>query len=155
MNNKLPPELHMVKGTKGVNMGALLPDNVKSRVPVAEWMDNPDAWNKVTFVEETAEYLELVYGIGSRQDRHILAMLADYIDMYIDCSKNIAIEGLISITNDGKTVGQSPYVAIRKDSLMRIINLMNELGLTPRSRLQSGKNDAAPMSKFLAGVVVK
>ena len=152
MQNKLPPELHIVHGTKGVNQGVLIPESLRKRIPPAEWLDNPQAWNKQKFVLETADFLYLTYGIGNDQDKHTITMLADQMDLYIQCNKGIAEQGIISEYNDGKTVGPNPHVAIREKTLAKIILLMNELGLTPRSRLSSGKvEENSSVAKFLRG----
>lgn len=153
MGNKLPGELHLINGSKGMNQGGLLPESVRGRIPVAEWMDNPDAWDKTKFVNETAEFMYAVYGIGSEQDRHTLAMLADQIDTYIVCDKHIAAEGHVVEFNEGKTIGANPYVTIRKQTLSLILQLMNEMGLTARSRFAKTKvEDDSPAAKFLRGV---
>ena len=152
MQNKLPPELHIVKGTKGENQGVLLPESIRKRIPPAEWLDNPQAWNKRQFILETADFLYVTYGIGNDQDKHTITMLADQIDLYIKCNKGISEQGIIAEYNDGKTVGPSPYVTIREKTLAKIILLMNELGLTPRSRLNSGKvQENTQVAKFLRG----
>ena len=151
--NKKPPELHLVDGTtprKG--MPTALPDNLKKRIPRAEWVDNPDAWDKNRFIEETAEFLYSVYGIGNDQDKHTLAMLADHIDVYVKCTDAIKKGGIISKFNGGATVGPNPYLSVRNKTMTLIIQLMNELGLTPRSRLSAGKTeDDSPVAQFLKG----
>jgi P27 family predicted phage terminase small subunit len=150
--NKLPPELHIVNGSKGINQGGLLPQSIRGRIPVSEWMDHPEEWNKERFVTETAEFLFNVYGIGSEQDRHTLAMLADQLDTYIECNKYIAAQGLVVEFNEGKTIGANPYITIRNKTLSLVLQLMNEMGLTPRSRLTTTKPDEdSPASKFLRG----
>ena len=45
--NKLPIELHLVHGTKPEHNPIVLPESVKKRIPQAEWMDNPDAWDNL------------------------------------------------------------------------------------------------------------
>lgn len=156
MTAKLPPELHMIKGTKGENMGIPLPSNVRERIPESEWMDNPEAWDKKRFYKETSEFLYNVYGIGSDQERHTLTMLADQIDTYVDCNRHIAVEGLVTHYNDGKTTGPSPYVSIRKESLKLIIALMNELGLTPKGRLgKTNITSNTTIGKLMLGPQVK
>jgi P27 family predicted phage terminase small subunit len=151
--NRKPPELHLVDGTvprKGAAQP--LPDTIKKRIPRAEWLDNPDAWDKATFVEETAEFLFTVYGIGNAQDKHTLAMLADHIDTYVKCTKGIAKNGIITTFNNGQTVGPNPYIGIRNKTMTLIIQLMNELGLTPRSRLSAGKiEEDSAVAAFLRG----
>lgn len=150
--NKLPPELHVVNGSKGQNQGVDLPKSIKARIPKAEWVDNPDAWDKDKFIEETAEFLFKVYGIGNDQDKHSLGFLADQIDTYVECCKMIPKGALVIKQNGGKTVGPNPYLTVRQNTLRTIIQLMNELGLTPRSRLSSGaQEEDSPISKFLRG----
>ena len=150
--NKFPPELHVVNGTKGMNQGGLLPEKMRGRIPQAEWLDNPQFWNKSQFINQTADFLYEVYGIGSDQDRHTLAMLADHIDTYIQCNVHLAEQGLVTDYNDGKTIGPNPYLTIRNNTIKLIVQLMNELGLTPRSRLSQVKADAdTPVAKFLKG----
>jgi P27 family predicted phage terminase small subunit len=151
--NKLPGELHLINGSKGMNQGGLLPESVRGRIPIAEWMNDYKAWDKDAFVNETAEFMFSVYGIGSEQDRHTLAMLADHIDTYIECNKFIAEQGLVVEYNEGKTIGANPYVTIRKQTLSLILQLMNEMGLTARSRFSKTKvEDDSPAAKFLRGV---
>mgnify|MGYP000932115070 CR=1 FL=1 len=152
MSARIPAEVHLIHGTKGEKMGTLLPESVKRRIPESEWMDNPEAWSKKRFYDETSEYLYDVYGIGSDQERHVLTMLTDQIDTYVDCNRHIAVEGLVTSFNDGKTIGPSPYVSIRKEALKQVILLMNELGLTPRGRLSSNKvEENSSVAKFLRG----
>ena len=150
--NKLPPELHVINGTKGMNQGAVIPEAIKNRIPQAEWMDNPDAWDKAVFIKETSSFLYTVYGIGNDQDKHTLAFLAEQIDAYIECKKVLDKTGLVTKFNSGATMGPNPYLTVRNNTLKNIIQLMNELGLTPRSRLNSGKVEVdSPVAKFLRG----
>jgi len=150
--NKLPPELHVVNGSKGMNQGVDIPSSIKCRIPKAEWLDNPDAWDRSKFIAETAEFLYKVYGIGSDQDKHTLAYLAEQIDTYIECKKTLAKTPVVTKFNNGKTIGPNPYLTVRNNTLKNIIQLMNELGLTPRSRLSDGSvEEDSPVSKFLRG----
>lgn len=151
--NKKPPELHVVDGTKSrAGKAAMLPASIKKRIPKAEWMDNPSAWDKEKFIEETSEFLFEVYGIGSDQDKHTLTMLADHIELYVACCKGIKKNGIVTQFNEGKTIGPNPYISIRNKTMTLIIQLMNELGLTPRSRLSAGKaEEGGALEKFLKG----
>jgi P27 family predicted phage terminase small subunit len=151
--NRKPPELHVVDGTTSRrNNHMLLPDNLKKRIPKAEWVDNPDAWDKDRFITETAEFLYDVYGIGNDQDKHTLAMLADHIETYVQCTKGIKKRGIITSFNNGQTIGPNPFLSVRNKTMTLIIQLMNELGLTPRSRLSSGKTEEnSPVAQFLKG----
>ena len=142
----------MVKGSKGLNQGTELPASIKARIPKADWLDNPDGWDRNKFITETSDFLYNVYGIGNDQDKHALAFLAEQIDTYVECKKSLAKTGIIARFNAGKTIGPNPYLTVRQNTLKTIIQLMNELGLTPRGRLNSGKvEENSPVSKFLRG----
>jgi hypothetical protein len=149
MSNKLPPELHIVHGTKGQNQGTSLPEKVRARIPKAYWLSNPSSWNEDRFIEETADYLFKVYGIGSEQDQHTLSFLATQITLYIQCLIKVKEEGIVTEYNNGKTLGASPYVTLMDKLLQRIIVLMNELGLTPRGRLQKTASDDTSLGDLM------
>lgn len=151
--NKKPPELHAIDGTKSRRLQAAeIPANIKQRIPQADWVENPDAWDKQKFIADTSEFLFTVYGIGNEQDQHTLAMLAEEIELFVQCTKGIRKNGIITVFNEGKTIGPNPYITVRDKALKSSIQLMNELGLTPRSRLAAGKTeDESPLAKFLQG----
>jgi P27 family predicted phage terminase small subunit len=151
MSNHKAPELHIIDGTKPSKPLAMIPNNIKNRIPKAEWLDNPDGWNKLQFIEETSDFLYEVYGIGSNQDKHTLSILADQIDLYVQCSKGIAEEGIIANYNNGATVASNPHILIRNKAITLILQIMNELGLTPRTRLANTKKDEANFSSLLKG----
>lgn len=151
MVNRLPPELHLVHGTKAGHKAQALPEAVRQRVPKADWLDNPDAWDRNKFIEETSEFLWQTYGIGSAQDQHILAALANQMDIYIKCMKGVAKGGIITQFNNGATVGPNPFLTAGDKALSRAVVLMNELGLTPRGRLATNKQEGGKYSKLLNG----
>jgi P27 family predicted phage terminase small subunit len=130
----------------------MLPATIKKRIPKAEWLDDPEKWDRDRFIEETAEFLHDVYGIGSDQDRHTLAMLADNIETYVKCMAGIKKTGIIAKFNNGQTVGPSPFLSVKNKATTLIIQLMNELGLTPRGRLTKQKaGDESPVARILRG----
>ena len=150
--NKKPPEIHLVHGTKAKNPGVFLPDSVKKRIPFAEWSDNPNLFSKQRFISETADYLYEVYGIGSDQDRHTLMLLADQLETYIHARSQQNESPLVIEINNGKTLAPNPYVAISNEAMKNAIRLMNELGLTPKSRLDRPKpEENSQVAKFLKG----
>ena len=150
--NKLPPEIHAVHGSKGVNAGIMLPEKIKTRIPFAEWANQPELFSKQRFIEETAQYLFDVYGIGTDQDRHTLMMLADQMQTYIDARSQQNKHPLVVKINNGKTLAPNPFISIANKAMENCIKLMNELGLTPKSRLAANKlEDASPLADFLKG----
>jgi phage terminase small subunit len=152
-HNKLPPELHIVRGTKGENQGVAIPESIKKRIPKAYWLADPSSWDEDRFIEETAEYLFKVYGIGSDQDQHTLSFLAQQISIYVKCLKgfNQSNGAVITEYNNGKTIGPSPFVTQMDKTLTKIISLMNELGLTPRGRLSGNATDSAELGDLIGG----
>lgn len=149
--NRLPPELHLVHGTQAGHKAKGLPEAVRARVPKAAWLDNPDAWDRDVFVQETSDFLWETYGIGSNQDKHVLAALANQMEIYIKCMKGVAKGGIVTTFNNGATVGPNPYLSAGDKALARAVVLMNELGLTPRGRLATNKQEGGKYSKLLAG----
>jgi phage terminase small subunit len=149
--NRLPPELHIVHGTKAEHKGKPLPEGVRMRVPKADWLDNPDAWNRDEFIKETSEFLWDTYGIGSNQDKHILAALANQLEIYIKCMKGVDSGGIITKFNNGQTIGPNPFLTAGDKALARAVVLMNELGLTPRGRLATNKQEGGKYQKLLSG----
>jgi hypothetical protein len=150
--HKLPPEVHSVHGSVGKNPGMMLPEKIKARIPFAEWANNPENFNRETFVKETADYLFDVYGIGSKQDRHTLTMLADQMQVYVDAKRQQDTMPLVIEMNGGKTLAPNPYITIANKAMDNCVKLMNELGLTPKSRLAANKlEDASPLADFLKG----
>jgi P27 family predicted phage terminase small subunit len=151
MANRLPPELHLVHGTKAAHNATPLPEKVRQRIPKATWLDDPDSWDRNTFIAETADFLWETYGIGSDQDKHILAALATQIDIYVKCWKGVQKGGVITQFNNGQTVGPNPFLTAGDKALARAIVLMNELGLTPRGRLATNKQEGGKYSRLLNG----
>jgi phage terminase small subunit len=151
MTNRLPAELHLVHGTNAGHKAQPLPEKVRARVPKADWIDNPDAWDRTKFIEETSNFLWETYGIGSDQDKHVLAALAAQIEIYVDCWRGLKSEGLIVDHHGGVTRGTNPYFTIGDKALVRAVALMGELGLTPKARLATNKQEGGKYSKLLNG----
>lgn len=154
--NKKPPELHLIDGTKPRGKStqnlASIPETIKKRIPKAEWLDNPEEWDKDLFIKETADFLYEVYGIGNEQDKLALAMLADHVETYIQATIGIKKAGIITKFNNGANIGASPFLLVRNKTTTLIIQLMNELGLTPRGRLSLTKpSEDNDVAKFLRG----
>ena len=149
-----PIELHVVEGTKqgGKIKSTLIPDQLKARVPYAEWLENPEEWNRRRFIKETSDFLFDTYGIGCNQDKHTLAMLATHMEMFARCQKELQGQDFVIAQNDGKTFSANPLISIQNNAFNLAIKAMNELGLTPRARLSSTKPiNANAFDEFLKG----
>jgi len=151
---KLPREIHLVRGTlaDARNVGVGLPEKLKSRIPLASWANDPQAFTREGFVEETANFLFEVYGLGSQQDQHTLAMLADQMQTYVSARAQLQGQPLVIETNNGATLAANPLLAVQDRAMVHALRLMNELGLTPKSRLTASKTDeASPYAELLKG----
>jgi len=151
---KLPREVHVVRGTlaRARNVSVALPEKVKERIPFAEWASDAQAFTRERFVAETSQYLHDIYGIGTAHDRHVLMLLADQMQVYIDARSRMDEYALVVGLNDGKTLAPNPCLAIANKAMDNIIKLMNELGLTPKSRLTASKVDeVSPYAELLKG----
>jgi phage terminase small subunit len=151
MTNRLPAELHLVHGTKAEHKAQPLPDKVRARVPKADWIDNPDSWDRSAFIKETSDFLWETYGIGSDQDKHVLAALAAQIEIWVMCWRGIQEEGVIVQEEASVRRIVNPNVAAGDKALQRALVLMGELGLTPKARLASNKQEGGKYSKLLNG----
>lgn len=151
MTNRLPAELHLVHGTKAEHRAQPLPEKVRARVPKADWLDNPDAWDRDKFIKEISDFLWDTYGIGSDQDKHVLAALASQIEIYVECWRGVKAEGVVIDQNAGVSRGMNPYFSAGDKALVRAVALMGELGLTPKGRLATGKQEGGKYSKLLNG----
>lgn len=121
-------------------------------VPTAEWVSNPREWHQEKFIEEISNYLLETYSIVEPHQRHAIAMLAGHIDTYIKCTVALDNEGLVATYNDGKSLSVNQYVIVRSKVMPTIMALMNELGLTPKSKLSPKANaNNNNLAKILKG----
>ena len=150
-----PVELHSVDGTKPRSRKGTpvkLPEDLKKRMPFAGWLDHPENWDKKSFVKETADYLFDVYGIGDNQNQHTLGMLADQMEIYIQCNIELKGQPLVIQNNDGKTAAPNPLLGIRSKAFELALKLMTELGLTPKARLSNHKvKESSSIDTLLRG----
>lgn len=152
MGSRLPPELHVVHGTRAKHKDMLLPDDIKDRVPTCEWIDDFEKWDKVKFQEEMSDFLWETYGIGCKQDRHILGAIAYNMDVFVQCARGMAKTEVLTHFNGGQNVGVNPLFLAGDRAMARVQSLMGELGLTPKSRLAGGKKqEGGKYASLLSG----
>ena len=121
-----------------------LPEKLRCRIPAAEWLDNPQAFDRLKFIAETESFIQTVYGLDQHSYQTMLVMLGDAMQNYIDCDIGIAETGGLVIGD--KT---SPLVLMQFDLTKIIIKLMRELGLTPASRLSDAPTTAKTIYDLL------
>ena len=71
----------------------------------ADWQNDIDSWDKTRFISETSTYLHDMF--DSYQDQHLIGMLAESIETYVACTKDIRLNGLVVVHKNGVT-GKNP-----------------------------------------------
>ena len=149
MSYTLPPSLHMVHRTP-----KKLREVVAPKVLNCDWLTSPEAWEKEKFSNNIVEFIEQTQGLNAYPDMVLIGMLTHQIDLYVECSRQIAEKGLVAEYNKGVTSGPSLYFSMADKALNRILQIMKELGLTPGHRVgvvKSITKESLEMEAFLAG----
>ncbi len=86
-------------------------------------------------------------------DMQLVGMLASQIDIYVSSVKELKISGLVINFNNGVTVGSNPHMTIADKALNRVIQIMKELELSPKSRsgYRSNYEMSPELKRFLEG----
>ena len=100
---------------------------------IANWLKNPDSWNKENFAVQIRKAMIDAYGMDVEIDEHIITMLADQMDTYVKAAKALLVEDLIEFANNGARMA-NPNQKVRDGALARIMQLMTMLGLVPSGR---------------------
>lgn len=109
-------------------------ESMQRKFPPLPWLDNPDLWDAQKYYDETAQEIIDVHGSLSNHDQAVLTLLTAQMDSVNHCSKLLAEQGHIYTYNAGKTMGPSPAFQMRVKALEIAVRLMNELGITLKSR---------------------
>lgn len=124
--------------------------NIEQHIPLANWVSDPNSWDKYVFINEASKFMWEAYGNNTEQDQHALAMLAEVLETFVICCKDIAKNGLVVTHHNGVT-GKNHHVEIRDKAIAKSVLLMNELGLTPKGRLPLKPAPSLKFQKFLSG----
>ena len=149
MNSNLPSSFHIVQGkTKKLRQV------VAPKVLNCDWLTSLEAWEKEKFSSNIVEFIEQTQGLNAYPDMVLIGMLTHQIDLYVECSRQLAQNGLVADYNKGVTTGPSLYFSMADKALNRILQIMKELGLTPGHRVgvvKSVTKESLEMEAFLAG----
>ena len=96
-----------------------------------DWHLEINSWDRIKFTLEVCDYLSQFDDTGI--DRHAVGLLAEAIDTFVHCTKDIRINGFIFVHPNG-VIGKNHHVEIRDKALAKSLALMSELGLTPKRR---------------------
>jgi phage terminase small subunit len=149
MNQNLPSSFHIVRSNPKKQRQVIVP-----KVLTCDWLTSPEAWEKEKFSSNIVEFIEQTQGLNAYPDMVLIGMLTHQIDLYVECSRQIAEKGLVAEYNKGVTSGPSLYFSIADKALNRILQIMKELGLTPGHRVgvvRSVTKESLEMEAFLAG----
>jgi hypothetical protein len=128
-------------------------DNSESKF-LCNWLNDPDTWEKERFSAEIIQFIECSQGINAYPNVVLIGMLTHQIDLYVECSKQIAQRGLIEGYNKGTTTGPSIYFSMADKALNRVLQIMKELGITPMHRIGQVRvksQESIDIEAFLAG----
>jgi hypothetical protein len=143
------PMNHAKSKSVAVNLDKNLSLEIKP-IPLARWISNPNSWDKYQFIEEASTFIWEAYGHSTDQDKHALAMLAEMLETFVICCKDIAKNGLVVTHHNGVT-GKNHHVDIRDKAVTKAVLLMNELGLTPKGRFPFKTKPDPEFEKFMRG----
>ena len=119
-----------------------------------DWLSDPDKWDKDQFSYDMITFIEQTQGANAYPNMVLIGMLSHQIELYVECSRQLALKGLVADYNKGVTIGPSLYFSMADKALNRIMQIMKELGLTPSHRVgvvSSISPEALEMRAFLAG----
>lgn len=97
-------------------------------------------------------YLQKKFGNINDEWIMSLMMLADNLQMFIQCRQAIKEQGLL-ISNRFGVLEKNPLIKVQNDSQIQIVKLLNEFALTPKSAekiKEVEEDDDSPLSLFLS-----
>ena len=119
------------------------------KIPIANWLHDPDGFNKDQFYKETIEFLFAIYSNAADIDKHLVAMLADTLETYIECKKVLDEQGYVIEFNDGKTLGTNPIYKTMDNAVSSYISITNELQISLKARLKNGVKEPGELDETM------
>ena len=146
-SSKLPSNLNIVKESE------ISPSIETDEVAIVSWMDEPDSWNRDYFLEKTKSYPFKKNGVLDMADIQLVGMLASQIEIYVSSVQELKSSGLVINFNNGVTMGPNPHMTIADKALNRVVQIMKELELSPKSRsgYRSNYEISPELKRFLEG----
>ena len=129
---KLPANLHIVAERQPTPT-----ERVTISMGPSRWLSDPTAWSQDEFLAEVEQAMRESHGETMELDRYLLALLGSQAEIYVRCWRDIQVAGLTTTYNAGQTPGKNPSVAIADRALRQVVNLLDELGVTPNNRRPS------------------
>ena len=122
---------------------------VFKKIPIANWLHDPDSFNKEHFYKETIEFLFSIYSNAADIDKHLVVMLADTLETYIECKKVLDKQGYVIEFNDGKTLGTNPLYKTMDNAVSSYISITNELQISLKARIKNGIKEPGELDETI------
>jgi P27 family predicted phage terminase small subunit len=122
---------------------------VGKKIPIACWLHDPDSFNKEQFYKETIEFLFAIYSNAADIDKHLVGMLADTLETYIECKKVLDREGYVIEFNNGKTLGTNPLYKTMDNAVSSYISITNELQISLKARVKNGVKEPTEVDEAI------
>jgi P27 family predicted phage terminase small subunit len=90
-----------------------------------------------------------IYSNAADIDKHLVGMLADTLETYIECKKVLDKEGYVIEFNDGKTLGTNPLYKTMDNAVSSYISLTNELQISLKARVKNGVREPTEVDETL------
>jgi P27 family predicted phage terminase small subunit len=119
------------------------------KIPIASWLNDSDSFNKEHFYNETIEFLFAIYSNAADIDKHLVGMLADTLETYIECKKVLDKQGYVIEFNDGKTLGTNPLYKTMDNAVSSYISITNELQISLKARLKNGVKEPGELDETM------
>ena len=119
-----------------------------------DWLSDPNEWDKDKFCSDIVNFIEQTQGANAYPNIVLIGMLSHQIELYVECARQLALKGLVADYNKGVTIGPSLYFSMADKALNRVLQIMKELGITPRHRVGAVKSrspEALEFEEFMAG----
>ena len=113
-----------------------------------DWLSDPNEWDKEKFCSDMVSFIEQTQGANNYPNIVLIGMLSHQIELYVECSRQLALKGLVADYNKGVTIGPSLYFSMADKSLNRVVQIMKELGVTPNHMVGAVRPSSAEALKF-------
>ena len=130
------------------------PKSMPTQVLSFDWLSNPEQWDKDQFSNDMITFIEQTQGSNAYPNMVLVGMLSHQVELYVECSRQLALKGLVADYNKGMTIGPSLYFSMADKALNRVLQIMKELGITPSHRVGAVKSkspEALEFEEFIAG----
>lgn len=88
--------------------------------------------NTIKYITNVKRYLKERYGKINDEWNGVIEILADNVELYLQCRNSIFQEGLMMTAKNGSPT-RHPLIKTMMDAQIQVSKLLTEFGLTPRA----------------------